>query len=136
MGLFTIAIGYDGCLLGPTDHAGVSTETVASVKSIHAAGNRLVLFSRSATMWRETPALDGEIQRFWLTGEVPALVTEQWDKFRAMRADLMRAGIWDLFEVWQSPGKPEADVYLGDGFEEPRWREIAGQFGATRREVT
>jgi hypothetical protein len=46
-----------------------------------------------------------------------------------MREFLRDNAILDLFEVWQEPGKPVADLYVDDRAEPPSWQTIVAELG-------
>jgi hypothetical protein len=57
-------------------------------------------------------------------------ITDQWERFAEMRYFLRALGLWEMFdEVWQHPGKPEADAFVDDKNEEPNWPRVAAEFG-------
>lgn len=80
-----------------------------ALRRMVAAGHRLILHS-----CRCNPPQDEEDAK----------------RYEEMIAFLQAEGALVLFaEVWQSPGKPIADVYIDDRAEPPEWFALAGEFG-------
>jgi hypothetical protein len=127
--VLTIAIDCDGTLVeagaGPQDKLTWRPGAKDAIKALAKAGHRLVLFS-----CRSNPIHDGmgrqrDAEDFYRWGTVPQAVQDSWHYFGTMRKFLQDEGVWDLFaEVWQSPGKPLAEVYIDDRFETPDWSRI------------
>lgn len=128
MGL-VLALDFDHTLVDPVPPPihwrPYAKETVFALKR---AGHHLVLFSARLTPRYElcaTPAARAEADEFWRTGNLPPDVDEQWQRCAEMREFLIREQAWDLFDaVWQNPGKPPADRFVDDKFEEPNWLDI------------
>jgi hypothetical protein len=103
-----------------------------AITRLAAAGNTLILHSsRNAPLDPQDPddaRRDAEL--YYASGRVNDDVLEQWRRFDDMRAFLKEAQVWQLFTVWQSPGKPHADVYIDDLAEPPKWSSIVREFAA------
>lgn len=124
-----IAVDYDQCLVdtNPTRLRKGAAEALVSMK---AAGHVLILWSVRATPMDPTPTPDAEIARFYETGLPPNHVIYQWALFDDMRSFLKSVGMWDLFdEVWQSPGKPNADLFIDSKAERPDWARLLKELG-------
>jgi hypothetical protein len=104
-----------------------AAEALAALKK---AGHHLVLHSCRCNPIDPAPQLEEEAARWYQAGEVSPRITDQWDRFVEMRDFLRANGLWDVFdEIWQHPGKPEADAMIGDKNEEPNWPKLAAEFG-------
>jgi hypothetical protein len=129
-----LAIDFDGTLVEenppPMHWLPYAKESLYSLKR---AGHTLVLYSARLTPRYElapTPSARMEAAEFWRTGNLPTDVTEQWDRCVQMRTFLMREHVWDVFDaVWQNPGKPPADKFIDDRFEDPNWVDIYRYLG-------
>jgi hypothetical protein len=100
-----------------------------ALRAFKAAGHHLTLHSARSTPDGAAPVLEDEAGRFWQFGEVPSRTRFQWDLFGEMRAFLKTAGVWELFdEIWASPGKPLADVFIDDLSVQPDWALLRKQF--------
>lgn len=123
-----IAIDFDETLVegAPPRLKAGALEALALAKR---AGHYLILHSCRATVTGHSPILEDEASRFWQDGTVPGPVRFQWDLFDEMRRVLKAAGALQLFdEIWQSPGKPLADLYLDDLAELPDWATFKRRF--------
>ena len=128
-----LALDFDGTLTEPGTPLRLRPGAREAVLAFKAAGHHLILHSARCTL-ECGPALDDEATRYWETGEVPERVRIQWTLFAEMRAFLKTQGLWSAFdEVWQSPGKPHADVFIDDLSEQPDWKALSSEFG--RQEV-
>jgi hypothetical protein len=124
-----LAIDFDGTLARgkPLSLRLGADRGLAALKK---AGHHLILHSCRCNPVDPTPQLEEEAARWYQAGEVPLRVVDQWQRFAEMRDFLRAAGLWELFdEVWQYPGKPEADAYIDDKNEEPNWPKLAAEFG-------
>lgn len=142
MNAVTIACDFDGTLWDQDRPLSPGLDTVPfpgaveALKKLHAAGARLILWSCRCNPYDDSPLLLDEEQRFWSYGEIPIRVKEQWDSFSQMRRILKTAGVWDLFQVWQSPGKPLADFYIDAKAERPDWPGLVKQFTMPEGSIT
>jgi hypothetical protein len=100
-----------------------------AVRAFKVAGHHLTLHSARSTPDGAAPVLEDEASRFWQYGEVPGRTRYQWQLFEEMRDFLKSAGLWKLFDdVWTSPGKPLADVFIDDLYHAPDWPILKRQF--------
>lgn len=104
---------------------------VDALRAFKAAGHHLTLHSARSTPDGAAPVLEDEAGRFWQYGEIPARTLFQWNLFDEMRTFLKANGIWEMFdEIWSSPGKPLADVFIDDLSVPPDWGILKRQFGS------
>lgn len=124
MGL-VLGIDFDETLVdqGPLRWRPYAKEAMLALKR---AGHTLVLHSGRATPIPGgiAPGSRLEADAFWRNGSVPTVVEEMWQRFVEMRAFLQAEGVWDLFEVWQRPGKPHVDRFYDDRAEVPNWGAV------------
>lgn len=137
--LWTVALDFDGTiaefvfvnvseLQAPVAVLAFRPGAEAFIRAALAHGIRLVLHScRCSWQAREPGVFDAE--DFQRTGRAPAGVEESWRLFEEMRSFLQLAGVWDLFTVWQQPGKPLADIYVDDRGAPPDFVALAAQLG-------
>lgn len=125
-----IAVDFDGTLVAdrrPLTFRPGAREGLLAMKK---AGHHLILFTARATPLDEGPELANEVERFYAYGEIPVAAEAQWRRFNEMRSFLQQVGMWSAFdEVWQSPGKPHADIFVDDRFQTPDWLSIIREFG-------
>jgi hypothetical protein len=129
----TLAIDFDGTLAEGTPlrlRAGAA-QAVAALKN---AEHHLVLHSARCTPDGGSPYIEDEARRFWELGEVPARTKTQWDLYDEMILFLQANNLLAFFdEVWTGPGKPLADHFIDDLYEEPDWATIIRQYGQGAR---
>jgi phosphoglycolate phosphatase-like HAD superfamily hydrolase len=124
-----LAFDFDGTL-AQGKHLSLRPGAAEALAALKKAGHHLVLHSCRCTPFDPSPQLEEEAARWYQTGEVSPRVTDQWERFAEMRDFLRAAGLWGLFdEVWQHPGKPEADRMFDDLCEEPDWPRVELEFG-------
>lgn len=124
----SIAVDFDKTIYH--EEGGLNPDAVKVVKILKAKGYHLILHSCRCNPMDPSPPQPDEVEQLYKSGLVPERVQTQWDRFNEMRAILKEAAIWDLFdEVWQSPGKPLADLYIDDRSAGPNWGKIYNEFG-------
>lgn len=125
-----LALDFDNSLVQPVAPLRWKAGAKEAIGAFKTAGQRLILFSCRNNPMDESPDEDLEAAEFYRTGAVPGHLGAQWRRFAEMRAFLKAEGVWDFFdEVWQSPGKPTADVFVDDKMEAPNWMALMREFG-------
>lgn len=124
-----VAIDFDGTIF-PKGATELNPDAVKVIKILKNKGYHLILHSCRCNPVDFAPSQPDEIEQVYRSGFVPERVETQWERFNEMREMLKAAKIWDLFnEVWQSPGKPVADLYIDDRSTGPNWASIYREFG-------
>ena len=125
-----IAVDFDGTIVGNGSPLQLRPFVREALFSIKQAGNRLILFSCRCNVVDNDARKDDETARFYATGEVPFRIAEQWGRFSEMIAFLTETSLINLFDdVWQSPGKPLADVFVDDKACSPDWIKLTREYG-------
>lgn len=123
----TVCVDFDGTI---TDDQQLLPGVREALHAMKRVGNTLILHSCRCNLLDASPQMDEEVARFYATGEVPARALDRWRAFLQMRDFLRGQQLWDLFDtVWQSPGKPVADVYIDDRAQLPDWPNIMCTYG-------
>ncbi len=125
-----VAVDFDGSLVETVAPLRWRPGALEAIVRLHQEGHLLVLHSCRCNPVDISPLADIDAVEFYRTGAVSPGVMAQWERFDEMRRFLQEQRAWYLFaEIWQSPGKPIADLYLDDRSEFPDWSSVAGSFG-------
>jgi hypothetical protein len=134
-GIFRISIDFDGTLV--EDHVSPFRWLRGArefLTEVTAAGIHVILHSCRATLVGYTE-MPGDAEEFYRSGRVPDDVTISWALHEEMRAFLEAEGVWPLVQLWTSPGKPIADVYVDDRSQVPDWLVLAAELGVRLNHV-
>lgn len=128
MRTITLSIDFDGTLVEGDEPLRWRRGAREFVVAASEAGIELILHScRCQIVWyTEMP---GDAAEFYRSGRVPEQVTYSWDLRAKMLAFLEAEGVRELFQIWDRPGKPGADMYVDDKAELPDWLALADELG-------
>ncbi len=109
------AVDFDGTIV--TDGT-LSTRpgAVQAIKAMHRLGHRIIIHSvRLTKPWFEN------------------LDDPDWggykERYRELLNVLKRHKLDEIVELWEYPGKPDADVFIDDKAMKPDWDDIFGIYG-------
>lgn len=131
-GGLTAAIDFDGTIVAEHDGPpfSIRPHAVDGLRVLKRAGYRLVLHSCRCNVINHGPQVDNAISTFYETGEADSRAVGQWPWFVEMRRFLQETGLWEFFdEIWQSPGKPIAAIYIDDRSVSADWAAIIRNYG-------
>lgn len=130
MGRVVFAVDFDGTLVQP-DLEGVLQWVPGALEFLRGAVgiNKIIIHSCRLTL-RTDGAGVGDAEYYWRTGQIASqYLLDGWAMRQQLVATLQAVGLLDQVELWESPGKPLADVYVDDRSEKPDWYVLAREFG-------
>ncbi len=125
--LYSVALDFDGSLVEAEPPLRFRPGAREFIVAAAGDGVRMWLHSCRCAPFRD--AVLGDAEEFYRTGAVPEATLIDWQLFEEMRLFLRMDGVWDLLEVWASPGKPMADLFVDDKLHPPDWLAVASSLG-------